>query len=234
MYDYFQDDQDITNAVSLHEGVLHWMELDDIKELEVRAKSDDDPEAARYYERHVDENRKLETILRQDYESSNGKLEDIEEFQQALTDKNKEVLQEISYQYASDIRERKLAWREARIIEENKKKLKYRQELLHDQAEEERQKKKRQREQGEAAASTAVREELETPMTFNAKDKEPPRPTREVPIPQGQRVPATPAQQPPVPGLSPRLRLVPENFKNVRGQKEDSYYEKKLFEELRQ
>eukprot|EP00971_Amphidinium_carterae_P092630 1834548-Amphidinium_carterae.2 len=71
-------------------------------------------------------------------------------------------------------------------------------------------------------------------MAFNAKDREPPKPTREVPIPQRDRVPATPARQPLVAGLSPRLRLVPENFKNERGQKEDSYYEKKLFEELRQ
>eukprot|EP00971_Amphidinium_carterae_P204149 4051344-Amphidinium_carterae.1 len=71
-------------------------------------------------------------------------------------------------------------------------------------------------------------------MTFNAKDKQPPRPNRAVPIPQRDQVPATPARQPPVPGLSKRLRLVPENFKNVREQKEDSYYEKKLFEELRQ
>eukprot|EP00971_Amphidinium_carterae_P136531 2705172-Amphidinium_carterae.1 len=73
-------------------------------------------------------------------------------------------------------------------------------------------------------------------MTFNAKNKmtEPPMPTRPVPIPAGQQVPATPAPRPEVPGLSPRLRSVPENFKNEKGQKEDSYYEKKLFEEVRQ
>eukprot|EP00971_Amphidinium_carterae_P092629 1834548-Amphidinium_carterae.1 len=106
MYDYFQDDKDSTDAVSLHEGVLHWMELEDIKELEVRARGD--PEATREYERYLDENRKLEIILRQDYESSNRRLENIEEFQQALAEKNKEVLRDIIYQYASDIRERKL------------------------------------------------------------------------------------------------------------------------------
>eukprot|EP00971_Amphidinium_carterae_P349456 6491025-Amphidinium_carterae.2 len=145
----------------------------------------------------------------------------------------------VAGQPTCNIRERKLAWKQARIIEENKKKDKYRRELLREHAEEEeRQKKKREREQGDAAsaaASTAVREDLRTPMTFNVKDHEPPRPTREPPKPQLQgQTPATPARQPPVPGLSPRLRLVPENFKNERGRKEDSYYEKKLFDELRQ
>eukprot|EP00971_Amphidinium_carterae_P222566 4417476-Amphidinium_carterae.2 len=59
-------------------------------------------------------------------------------------------------------------------------------------------------------------------------------PTRPAPLPPGQQVPATPARLPEVPGLSPRLRLVPENFKNEKRQKEDTYYEKKFFDELRQ
>eukprot|EP00971_Amphidinium_carterae_P310445 6169132-Amphidinium_carterae.2 len=219
----------------------YWMNLDDIKELEAGAKGEDDPEATQEYKRHLDENLKLDTMLRQDYEKEHGRIEDIEEFQQALQDKRTATLREIVYEYAKNVRERKLAWRDMRIIEENKKKDMYRRELLREQAEEEeRQKKKRQREQGGSAtaASTEVRQELKTPITFNAnaKSMDPPKPKRPVPIPEHlrDRVPPTPAQQPQVPELSPRLRLVPENFKNEKGQKEDSYYEKKLFDELRQ
>eukprot|EP00971_Amphidinium_carterae_P322420 6408050-Amphidinium_carterae.1 len=238
MHDYFNDDNGINNALSLHEGVLYWMDLDDIKELEARARGGDDPEATQEYKRYLEENIKLDTMLRQDYEKEHGKLEDIEEYQQALADKQTDALREIVYEYAKDVRERKLAWRDARIIEENKKKDKHRRELLREQAEEEeRQKKKRQRDhEGAASAAAAVREELKTPMTFfNAKDNEPPKPTRPPPVLKAQQqTPPTPAQLPPVPGLSPRLCLVPENFKNEKGQKEDSYYEKKLFDELRQ
>eukprot|EP00971_Amphidinium_carterae_P022735 448253-Amphidinium_carterae.1 len=239
MYEYFHDENQISNALSLHEGVLFWMELNDIKDLEARAKGDGDPEATREYARYLDENNHLDTKLRQDYANTHGKLEDIEEYQQALLDKDTEGLLEIIYQYAKDITRRKLAWRDQRIIEENKKKDKYRRELLLEQAEEEeRQKKQRTRKPREsaAAASTSVRAELQKPMTFNAKnkDKEPPMPTRPPPIPAGQQVPATPARQPEVPGLSPRLRLVPENFKNEKGRKEDNYYEKKFFGEVRQ
>eukprot|EP00971_Amphidinium_carterae_P305616 6073365-Amphidinium_carterae.1 len=130
--------------------------------------------------------------LRQDYESENGKLEDVEEYKQALQDKDTEALKAIIYQYAKDIRERQLAWKDQKIIDEKKRKDKYRRELLREQAEEEeRQKKKRLREQGEAAAtaSTAVRAEVQAPMGFNAKNKipDPPMPTRPVPIPAGQQ-----------------------------------------------
>eukprot|EP00971_Amphidinium_carterae_P310198 6164022-Amphidinium_carterae.1 len=65
----------------------------------------------------------------------------------------------------------------------------------------------------------------------------PPKPTRQAPIPQSQRqgqIPATPNQLPEVPGLSPRLRLKAENFKNTAGEKEDIYYAKKIFDEIRQ
>eukprot|EP00971_Amphidinium_carterae_P106241 2104097-Amphidinium_carterae.1 len=135
------------------------MELDDIKELEARSRGDDDSEAKAEYTRHLDENHRLDISLRQDYESANGRLEDIEEYQQALSDKDSDRLRDIIYQYAADIRERKLAWREQRIIEENKRKDKHRRELLREQAEEEERQKKRRQESGGAAASTAVRAE---------------------------------------------------------------------------
>eukprot|EP00971_Amphidinium_carterae_P329763 6462431-Amphidinium_carterae.1 len=62
----------------------------------------------------------------------------------------------------------------------------------------------------------------------------PPRPSRTPPIPARDRVPATPGALPEVPRLSPRLQLKAENFKNTRGKTDDSYYEKKLFDEIRQ
>eukprot|EP00971_Amphidinium_carterae_P274779 5452771-Amphidinium_carterae.1 len=64
------------------------------------------------------------------------------------------------------------------------------------------------------------------------KAKTPPRPIRAVPIPERERVPPTPGQG--RQEISPRLRLDPKNFKNDKVPREDSHYEKKIFEELRQ
>eukprot|EP00971_Amphidinium_carterae_P209488 4155638-Amphidinium_carterae.1 len=235
MYEYFHDEHLISNVQSLHEGVLFWWELDDITELEERAHGKNDPEAKEEYEKYLAENGQLETILRQDYESAHGKLEEIDEYQQALQDKDSDKLKQIIHQYASDIRERKLVWKDKKIIKENKRKDKYRRQLLQEQ--EERLKKQRTKQsESTSAAATAVRPEVQGHMPFNAKNKtqEPPMPKRPAPIPAGQRVPATPSLLLDMPGLSPRLRLVPENFKNEKGRKDDSYYEKKFFDELRQ
>eukprot|EP00971_Amphidinium_carterae_P121455 2405115-Amphidinium_carterae.1 len=64
------------------------------------------------------------------------------------------------------------------------------------------------------------------------KPKTPPKLNRAVPIPARDQVPSTPAQG--VQEISPRLRLEPKNFKNDQVPREDSYYEKKILEELRQ
>eukprot|EP00971_Amphidinium_carterae_P014078 277254-Amphidinium_carterae.1 len=122
MYAYFHDENLISNVQSLHEGVLYWWDEDDIKNLERRAKGDSDPEATSEYARYLEENNQLETNLRQDYESANGRLEDVEEYKQALLDKDSEAMKTIIYQYAKDIRERKLAWNDQKIIDENKRK----------------------------------------------------------------------------------------------------------------
>eukprot|EP00971_Amphidinium_carterae_P118263 2342864-Amphidinium_carterae.1 len=37
MYEYFFDENDITQVQTLHDGVLYWMDKDDIKDLERRA-----------------------------------------------------------------------------------------------------------------------------------------------------------------------------------------------------
>eukprot|EP00971_Amphidinium_carterae_P078954 1562147-Amphidinium_carterae.1 len=51
MYKYFFDENEITSVQTLHEGVLHWMDKDEITDLERRAtsKSKEDPEAERQY-----------------------------------------------------------------------------------------------------------------------------------------------------------------------------------------
>eukprot|EP00971_Amphidinium_carterae_P231261 4589255-Amphidinium_carterae.1 len=52
-------------------------------------------------------------------------------------------------------------------------------------------------------------------------------------MPLYERVPPMPGAIPEVQGLSPRLQLEAENFKHDKN-KDDSYYEKKLFDEIRQ
>eukprot|EP00971_Amphidinium_carterae_P311631 6193998-Amphidinium_carterae.1 len=51
MYEYFFDENEITSVQTLHEGVLYWMDKDEINDLERRAisKSKEDPEAERQY-----------------------------------------------------------------------------------------------------------------------------------------------------------------------------------------
>eukprot|EP00971_Amphidinium_carterae_P319836 6357428-Amphidinium_carterae.1 len=65
MYEYFHDENDIGEAQSLHEGVLYWMTLDDIKDLEKRAYSNEDPEALQQYRWYVEGNQKLDKDLRE-------------------------------------------------------------------------------------------------------------------------------------------------------------------------
>eukprot|EP00971_Amphidinium_carterae_P262788 5213131-Amphidinium_carterae.1 len=69
MYEYFHNENDIGEAQSLHEGVLYWMNLDDIKDLERRALSNEDPEALQEYKWYLDGNRKLDKVTRT-YETS--------------------------------------------------------------------------------------------------------------------------------------------------------------------
>eukprot|EP00971_Amphidinium_carterae_P334403 6469679-Amphidinium_carterae.1 len=192
-------------------------------------KDKEDPEALQEYNWYVEANQKLDKDLREEYEKYHGSLEDSEEYQQALQDKDRDALRAIIFEYAEKVRERKLYWRKQKLIENDRKKEAWKREQAGKAEEEEKQRTKRTKE-GEASASA--------PATQGEKktyDKEnPPRPQREVPIPARDRVPPTPAAQPEIPGLSPRLQLKAENFKNERGQKDDSYYEKKLFDELRQ
>eukprot|EP00971_Amphidinium_carterae_P141504 2803895-Amphidinium_carterae.1 len=78
MYEYFFDENEITQVQTLHEGVLYWMDKDDIKDLERRAVNREDPEAERQYHWYCEENRKLEKNLREEYEKYHGAFEDKE------------------------------------------------------------------------------------------------------------------------------------------------------------
>eukprot|EP00971_Amphidinium_carterae_P323854 6436275-Amphidinium_carterae.6 len=106
MFDYFNDENDITHAVSLHEGVLFWMTLEEVERLQNRAKSGNDPEAKGEYENYNTDKAKLEIQIQQDYEVDYGKIEDVEEFKTALAAKEDGILRTLIYQYAQDLRER--------------------------------------------------------------------------------------------------------------------------------
>eukprot|EP00971_Amphidinium_carterae_P272151 5401363-Amphidinium_carterae.1 len=77
------------------------MSLDDIKDLEQRAYSTKDPDALQRYKQYLEHNRKLDTKLRDEYEKNHGLLEDREDYQQALQDKDREALRDIIYDYAA-------------------------------------------------------------------------------------------------------------------------------------
>eukprot|EP00971_Amphidinium_carterae_P148368 2941391-Amphidinium_carterae.1 len=68
MYEYFHDDNEIGETESLHEGVLYWMSLDDIKDFEQRAYSTKDPDALQQHKQYLEHNRKLDTKMREEYE----------------------------------------------------------------------------------------------------------------------------------------------------------------------
>eukprot|EP00971_Amphidinium_carterae_P223400 4432559-Amphidinium_carterae.1 len=75
------------------------MDKDEITDLERLAinKSEEDPEAARKYDWYVEENRKLEKNLREEYEQHYGAFEDKEEHQKALEDKDSDAIKLIIF-----------------------------------------------------------------------------------------------------------------------------------------
>eukprot|EP00971_Amphidinium_carterae_P113486 2248483-Amphidinium_carterae.1 len=91
----------------LHEGVLYWMSMEDIKELMTKAKSKKDPEAELQVNEYIDNNIKLDMKMREEYEKYKGAIEAREDFQQALEHKDSDAVQEIVYEYAKGARERK-------------------------------------------------------------------------------------------------------------------------------
>eukprot|EP00971_Amphidinium_carterae_P049921 983793-Amphidinium_carterae.1 len=97
MYTYFFDENDITSVQTLHEGVLYWMDKDEIEKLEKRAISKTDPEAKTQYDWYIEENRKLEKNLREEYEQHNGAFEEKEEYLKALEEKDRDTIQNIIF-----------------------------------------------------------------------------------------------------------------------------------------
>eukprot|EP00971_Amphidinium_carterae_P149354 2961216-Amphidinium_carterae.1 len=98
-----------------------------------------------------------------------------------------------SIEYARKVRERKLLWRKQKIIENDKKEA-WKKELLREQAEkaeeEEKQRTQRTREEAASASSAPAAQEEK-----NYDKENPPRPTREVPLPTYERVPHTPGPE---------------------------------------
>eukprot|EP00971_Amphidinium_carterae_P217160 4311058-Amphidinium_carterae.1 len=191
MYEYFHNENDISEVRSLHEGVLYseyWMSLDDIKDLERRAYSNEEP-ALQEYKWYLEGNRKLERDLREEYEKYHGVLEDGDDYQQALQDKDRQALKTIIYEYAAKVRERKLLWRKQKIAENDKKKEAWKKEILREQAEkaEEEEKQRTKRTRDEAASASAASAAPAAQEEKNYDKENPPRPTRLAPLPTYER-----------------------------------------------
>eukprot|EP00971_Amphidinium_carterae_P114242 2263683-Amphidinium_carterae.1 len=82
------------------------MTKDEIENLAKRARSKEDPEAEHQYEWYMEENKKLEKNLREEYEQYHGAFDEGEDYKQALEDKDSETIKRIIFEYASKVRER--------------------------------------------------------------------------------------------------------------------------------
>eukprot|EP00971_Amphidinium_carterae_P246453 4894972-Amphidinium_carterae.1 len=186
-YTMFNDE--IDEEELLNEGVLYWMTIENIKNLKMRAQSGRDPEAMKQFDEYIAENEKFDLNMREEEEKARGAIEELEEFQQAKFDRNKEAVREIVYEYARGVREQKARWREGKIREDNEKKKAWLKEVVEAQEREDA---------AAAAASSTSRTSTETAAREATGERRPtpPRPKREPPIPESQRVPATPNQLP--------------------------------------
>eukprot|EP00971_Amphidinium_carterae_P233532 4634625-Amphidinium_carterae.1 len=164
----------------LHEGVLYWMSMEDIKDLRERARSKKDPDAEKQFKEYIDNNIKLDMKMREENEKYKGAIEEREDFQQALEDRDSEAIQEIFYEYAKGARERKAQRRIERLKDDEKKKEAWLREVLREQS---------TIQEGAATSSATSTAQGST----EERKKTPPRPNREPPVPASQRVPATPA-----------------------------------------
>eukprot|EP00971_Amphidinium_carterae_P304228 6045588-Amphidinium_carterae.1 len=60
----------------------------------------------------MEENKKLEKNLREEYDQHYGAFEDRDDYKKALAEKNSDAIKDIIFEYAEKIRERKLQWRD--------------------------------------------------------------------------------------------------------------------------
>eukprot|EP00971_Amphidinium_carterae_P249046 4943540-Amphidinium_carterae.1 len=148
------------------------------------ARNKEDPEAEKKYEFYLEENKKLEKNLQEEYDKEHGPFEDAEEYQKALEDKDHDAIKRIIFKYAAGIRERKLQWREFKINEQNQQREAWKKEVLREQAEKAAEEQRRV--QSTTASSTD--DTMTRPTT-------PPRPQRQAPLPSYLKVPQTPAPQ---------------------------------------
>eukprot|EP00971_Amphidinium_carterae_P042238 829787-Amphidinium_carterae.4 len=236
----YVDEKRLTSSHELHEGVLYYMNIEEIDDL-LRRSQRGEPEAARKMQVHYTDMSFLEQCVQKQLEDRQGEIEESEEFITALNDKDDMKLKNLSYKYFEELRELRRQWKISKIEEDNRKKEEIRK-AMHRQ-EEDRQNKKSEREEQEvaaAASSTPKARSAALPLQPSAASAsmQPRKPMRRPPpVPLSQqlkntmdnkRTPETPL----VPLLSPRLRLHSHNFKHEKNKKTDAYYEKMLMQEI--
>eukprot|EP00971_Amphidinium_carterae_P262729 5212047-Amphidinium_carterae.1 len=90
------EEKGITTSDELHEGVLYWMKLEDIKDLLKRSQRGE-PEAAKRMENYYVDMDVLEKVLRKKLEDNYGRIEETEEFIPALRNKENMKLKDMVY-----------------------------------------------------------------------------------------------------------------------------------------
>eukprot|EP00971_Amphidinium_carterae_P169956 3367593-Amphidinium_carterae.1 len=76
------------------------MTIEGIKNLRTKARSGRDPEAKKQLEEYIEENDKFDLNMREEEEKARGAIEELEDFQRAKQDRNREAIKEIVYEYA--------------------------------------------------------------------------------------------------------------------------------------
>eukprot|EP00971_Amphidinium_carterae_P216229 4292295-Amphidinium_carterae.3 len=156
LLDGFRDEEFITKALELQEGVLYRKTMEEIQDLMNKARSGNDKEAENEYAHYLSEQARLEMTIQQ--ESCRITSQQTEESR---------IPKSSRQHYRSEMT----------IEEDNEKKEEYRKEFLREREEEEKQKKTRQRELDELEASTASaaasgqRTELQQNLQFNPANK---------------------------------------------------------------
>eukprot|EP00971_Amphidinium_carterae_P149628 2966532-Amphidinium_carterae.1 len=110
------------------------MSIEDIKDMRERARSKKDPEAEQQYKEYFEHNQKLDIKMREEYEKYKVPIENREDFQQALGEKDVNAIREIVYEYAKGVRDRKAQWKIGKLKENEKKKEAWLKEVLKEQA----------------------------------------------------------------------------------------------------
>eukprot|EP00971_Amphidinium_carterae_P287645 5710401-Amphidinium_carterae.1 len=73
------------------------MTIENIQNLRKRARSGKDPGARKQLDEYIEENDKFDLNMREEEEKARGAIEELEDFQRAKFDRNREAVQEIVY-----------------------------------------------------------------------------------------------------------------------------------------